>query len=123
MHSFMAQLPEQLRSAIQPGPATLGNGIQCPFRDKIILHPSVSSKTSTGNIKDGGLEGTPQLFRTSQSTQSPQLSTQCVRKFLSYPLILDLANVQPRLGWYHAPGFKVRSEEQLTITEDLQSFY
>ena len=36
-YSFSLQLPEQLSSAIQPGPATLGNGIQCPLRDKIIL--------------------------------------------------------------------------------------
>ena len=57
------ELPEQLSCAIQPGPATLVNGIQCPLGDKIILFPTVSSKTSTGNIKDGGLEGTPQLFR------------------------------------------------------------
>ena len=68
----------------------------------------VSSKTSTGIIKDGGLEGAPQLFRTSQSTQNPQISTQPVRKLLSYPLILELANIQPRLGWYHSPGFKVQ---------------
>ena len=68
----------------------------------------VSSKTSTSNIKDGGLEGTPQLFRIPQSTQIPQISTQPVRKLLSYPLILELANIQPRLGWYHSPGFKVQ---------------
>ena len=60
-YSFTPQLPEQLSSAIQPGPVTLVNGIQCPLRDKILLHLMVSSKTSTGNIKDGGLEGTPQL--------------------------------------------------------------
>ena len=53
-------------------------------------------------------EGTPQLFRTSQSTQSPQISTQLVRKLLSYPLILELANIQPRLGLYHSPGFQVQ---------------
>ena len=82
----MPQLPEQLSSAIQPGPVTLGNGIQCPLREKILLRPPVSSKTSTGNIKDGGLEGTPQLFRIPQSTQTPQISTQPVHKLLSYPL-------------------------------------
>ena len=54
----------------------------------------VSSKTSTGNIKDGGLEGTPQLFRIPQSTQTPQIPTQAVLKLLSYPLILELANIQ-----------------------------
>ena len=68
----------------------------------------VSSKTSIGNIKDGGLKGTPQLFRTPQSTQTPQIPTQSVRKLLSYPLILELANIQPRLGWYHSPGFKLQ---------------
>ena len=94
---FYPQPPKQLSSAIQPGRATLVNGIQCPLRDKILLCPSVSSKTSTGKIKDGGLEGTPQLFRTSQSTQTPQISTQLVRKLLSYPLILELAYIQP--GW------------------------
>ena len=72
--SFMPQLPGQLSSAIQPGPATLVNGIQCPLRDKILLCPTVSSKTSTGNIKDGGLEGTPQLFRIPQSTLIPTKS-------------------------------------------------
>uniref|UniRef100_A0A8C4R0D6 tRNA (adenine(58)-N(1))-methyltransferase n=1 Tax=Eptatretus burgeri TaxID=7764 RepID=A0A8C4R0D6_EPTBU len=60
-----------LDSAIQPGPATLVDGIQCPLRDNILLHPSVSSKTSTSNIKDSGLEGAPQLFRIPQSTQTP----------------------------------------------------
>ena len=70
MYSFTPHLPEQLSSAIQPGPATLGNGIQCPLREKILLRPSVSSKTSTGNITDGGLEGTPQLFRVPQSTHT-----------------------------------------------------
>jgi len=104
----MPQLPEQLSSAIQPGSATLVNGILCPLRDKILLCPSVSSKTSTGNIKDGGREGTPLLFRTSKSTQTPQISTQLVLKLLSYPLILELANIQPRLGWYHSPAFKVQ---------------
>ena len=90
-HSFMPHLSEQLSSAIQPGPATLINGIQCPLRDKILLCPTVSSKTSTGNTKDGGLEGPPQLFRISQSTQTPQISTQLVCKPLSCPLILELA--------------------------------
>ena len=86
MYSFTPQLPEQLSSAIKPGPATLVNAIQCHLRDKIILHPMVSSKTPTGNIKDGGLEGTPQLFRISQSTQLPQIPTWPVRKLPSYPL-------------------------------------
>ena len=40
----------------KPGLTTLVNGIQCPLRDKILLCPAVSSKTSTGNINDGGLE-------------------------------------------------------------------
>ena len=52
-YSFTPQLPEQLSSAIQPGPATPVNGIQCPLRDKILLRPVVNYKTSTGNIKDG----------------------------------------------------------------------
>ena len=77
----MPQLPEQLSSAIQPGPAALVNGIQCPLRDQILLCHMVSSKTSTGNIKDSGLEGTPQLFR--------------------------ILQIQTRLGWYHSPGFKL----------------
>ena len=70
-YSFTPQLSEQLSSAIQTGPATLVNGIQCPLKDKIILRLSVSCKTCTGNIKDGGLEGTPQLVRILQSTQTP----------------------------------------------------
>ena len=73
-YSFMPQLSDQLDSAFEPSPATLVNGIQCPSRDKILLHHLVSSKTSTGNIKDGGLEGTPQLFRIPQSTQTPPKS-------------------------------------------------
>ena len=89
-YSFTPQLPEQLSSAIKPGPVTLGNVIQCPLRDKILLRPPVNSKTSTGNIKDGGLEGTPKLFWIPQSTQTTQIYTQTVRKFLSYPLILEL---------------------------------
>ena len=68
----------------------------------------VTSKTSTGNIKDGGLEGTPQCFRIPQSTQTPQISTQPVCKLLSCPLILELANIQLRLGWYHSLGFKLQ---------------
>ena len=124
-YSYMPQLPEQLSSAIQPCPVTLVNGIQCPLRDKILLRPPVSSKTSTGNIKDGGLEGTSQLFRISQSTQTPQMSTQPVRKLLSYPLILELANVQPRLGWYHSPGFKVQlkscNNKSVVIIEELST--
>ena len=71
-YSFMPHLPEQLSSAIQPGPANLGNGIQCPLRDKILLCPPVSSKRCTGNIKDCDLEGTPQLFRIPESTQTPK---------------------------------------------------
>ena len=68
----------------------------------------MSSKTSTGNIKDGGIEGTPQLFRIPQSTQTPQIPTQPVPKLHSYPLSLELADIQPRLGWYHSPGFKLQ---------------
>ena len=96
----LSQLPEQLSSAIQPGPATLFNGTQCPLRDKILLRPSVSSQTSPCNNKDSCLVGTPQLFRIPQRTQIPQISTQPVRKLLSEPLILELVNIQPRLGWY-----------------------
>ena len=106
----MPQLPEQLSSAIKPGPATLVNGIQCPLREQILLRPLLSSKTSTGNIKDSGLEGTPQLFRIPQITQTPQISTHPVRKLLSYPPILEFANIQPRLGWYHSPGFKLQPQ-------------
>ena len=104
----MPLLPEQLSSAIKPCPVTLGNGIQCPLRDKILLHPMESSKSSTGNIKDGSLEGTPQLFRIPQSTQTPQIPIRPVCKLLSYPLILELANIQLRLGWYHSPIFKLQ---------------
>ena len=68
----------------------------------------ISSKTSTGNIKDGGLEGTPQLFRICLRMQTPQIPTQPVRKLLSYLFILELAKIQPRLGWYHSPGFKLQ---------------
>ena len=38
----------------------------------------------------------------------PQNSTQPNRKLLSYPLILELANIQPKLGWYHSPEFKLQ---------------
>ena len=108
MYSFTPQLPEQLSSAFKPGPVSLVNGVQCPLGDKVLLHPRVSSNTSTGKIKDGGLEGTPQLFRISQSTQTPQIPTQPVRKLLRNPLILELANIQPRLGWYYSSGFKLQ---------------
>ena len=40
--------------------------------------------------------------------QTPQIPTQRVHKLLRYPLILELANIQPRLGWYHSPGFKLQ---------------
>ena len=70
-HTFTPQLPEQLSSAIKPGPVNLVNGIQCCLGDKVLLCPTVSSKTSTGNIKDGGLEGSPELFNIPQSTQTP----------------------------------------------------
>ena len=90
MHSVMPQLHEQLNSVIKPGPATLVNGIQCPLRDKIILRHMVNSKTPTGNIKDGGLEGTPQLFRISQSNQTapppnPHLSCSQTPQLPSHP--------------------------------------
>ena len=75
---------------------TLVNGIQCPLRDKFLLVLTMDSQTSTGNIKDGGLEGTPQLFRIPQSIQNAQIPTQPVHKLLIYPLILELAN---NLGW------------------------
>jgi len=57
-YCFMPQLPDQLSSAINPGLATLVNGIQCPLGDKALLH---LTKTSTSNIKDGNIDGTPQL--------------------------------------------------------------
>ena len=57
--SFTLQLPEQLSSAIKPGPASLVDGIQCPLGDKVPLLLAVGSKTSTGNIKDGRLKGSP----------------------------------------------------------------
>uniref|UniRef100_A0A8C4QGS0 L-Fucosyltransferase n=1 Tax=Eptatretus burgeri TaxID=7764 RepID=A0A8C4QGS0_EPTBU len=45
-----------------------------------------------------------------KSTQTPQIPTQPDRKLLSFPLILELANIQPRLllvpSWYHSPRFK-----------------
>ena len=62
----------------------------------------------TGDVKDGGLEGIPQLLRIPQSTQIPQISTHPVHKLLSHPLILEPAHIQPWLGWYHSPGFKVQ---------------
>ena len=104
--SFMPQLRGQLNSAINPGPPSLLNGIQCPLGDKFPLPLRVGFKTSTSIIKDGGLEGISQLFRISQSTQIPQIPAQPVRKLLSYPLIFELANIQPR--WYHSPGFELQ---------------
>ena len=62
-YTFVLQLPEQFSSAIKPGPATLVNGIQCPFGDNVPLHLVVGSKTTTSNINDGSLGGTPQLFK------------------------------------------------------------
>ena len=59
-------------------------------------------------MKDGGLEGNPQLFRIPQSTQTPQIPSQLVCNLLSYLLILELANIQPRQGWYHSSGFKLQ---------------
>ena len=40
-----------------------------------------------------------------KSAKPSQISTQPVHNLLSYPLILELANIQPWLGWYHSPGF------------------
>ena len=88
----MPQLPEQLSFAFKPGLATL----------------SVGSKTPTSNIKNGSLEGTTQLFRISQNTQTPQIPTQPVCKLLSYPLIFELANIQSWLEWYHPLGFELQ---------------
>ena len=82
-YNFMPQLPEKLSSAISPGPVTLINGVQCPLGNKVLLRLTLGSKTSTGSIKDSGLEGTPQLFRIPQSTQIPQILTQPVCKLLS----------------------------------------
>ena len=48
------------------------------------------------------------LFRIPQSTETLKIPTQPVRKLLSYLLILEFANIQPRLGWYHSPGFKLQ---------------
>jgi len=109
----MPQLPEQLISAIQPGPATLVNGIQCPLRDKIILHPMVNSKTSTGNIKESGLEGNSSTLLHNSSgfpkaPRPPKIPTQPVGKLLSYPVILKLTNIQSWLGWNHSPAFKLQ---------------
>ena len=110
MYSFMPKLPQQLSSAIMPGPTTLVNGIQCPLRDKVLIHPLLSSKTFAGNINDGSLEDTPQLHRIPQSTQTPQIHTRLVHKLLSYPLILELCNIQPMLRCYHSPGFKLQRQ-------------
>ena len=41
-------------------------------------------------------------------TQTPQILTQPVRKLLSYPLILELTNIQPRLGLDHSSGFTLQ---------------
>ena len=89
----MPQLHEQLSSAVKPGHTTLVNVMQCPFGDKVLLHLMVGSKTSTGKIKDGNIEGTPQLFRIPQNNQTPKISTRPACKLLSYPLILELANI------------------------------
>ena len=58
--------------------------------------------------EDGGREGTPLLFRTSQSTQTREITTKPFCKLISYPLILELANIQLRLGWYYSPRFKLQ---------------
>ena len=72
-YSFTPQLPEQLSSAIKPGPATLVNSIQCPLREKVILHPMVSSKTSTGSIRDGSFDSTRTHQIPTACFQTPQL--------------------------------------------------
>ena len=58
----------------------------------------------------------------------PQIPTQPVRKLHSYPLVLEVANIQPRLEWNHSPGFKLQLQschhklvvgiEQLSSPED-----
>ena len=97
MSTFSARTILRLSSTIKPGPVTPVNGIQCPFRNKILLRPTVSSKTSTGNAKDGGLQGTLQLFRISQSTQTPQIPTQPVRN--SSTTLSSLSLPTSSLGW------------------------
>ena len=82
--------------------------VYCVPWERVLKHLMVVSKTSTGNFKDCNLEGMPQLFRIPQSTQTPQIPTQAVRKLLSSPLVLEFANIQPRLGWYHSPRFKLQ---------------
>ena len=46
--------------------------------------------------------GSPKTIRPPPKTHSK------VHKLLSDHLILELANIQPRLGWYHSPGFKLQ---------------
>jgi len=107
-YSFMPQLPEQLSSAIQPGPATLVNGIQCPLRDKILLHPRVSPRHPLATSRTVVLNALHNFSVFPKGPRPPQLPTQPACKLLSYPLILELTNIQPRLGWYHSPRFKLQ---------------
>ena len=42
-------------------------------------------------------------------------------KLLSYPLILELANIEPRLGWYHSPGFDLQIQSSSTPISSTRS--
>ena len=97
-HSFTPQLSEQLSSAIKLGPTTLANGIQCPLGGNVLCL-TVGSKTSTGNIKDSHLEGTPQLLRIPKNTENPQIPIQPVHKVLISATFSSLSLPTSSQGW------------------------
>ena len=82
----------------------LVNGIHCLLRDKFLFCLIVGSKATTGNIKNGGLEGIT-LFRIPQNIQTP---TSPLNLFGNSSAALEPANLQPWLGWYHSPGFELQ---------------
>jgi len=55
----------------------------------------------------------------------PKIPNQPVHKLLSYPLILGLATIQPRLGWYHSSGFMLQlqgcDDKPLVSIEELST--
>ena len=66
---FMPQLPEQLSSAIQH--CDSGQWYQVSVGRQSSSSPDSVFQDNHRNIKDGSLEGTPQLIRIPQNTQTP----------------------------------------------------
>ena len=103
-YSFMPQLPKQLSSAIQPGPATLVNCIQCPLRDKIILRPSEIGKMNASMlVYCVGVATRPALCPIAKETASaaPTLCKEYGPNLLLLQVIVDGLRVYPSdCGWF-----------------------